>query len=215
MVLSGIDGLTGSQAKVVEAGYDNSKMSNEDFLKVLLADIQYQNPLEAKDISEFINDTVKLREMEVMNSFESTIKLLDSANSSNALLQASSIIGKNIQYEGSSTYIKGGKGSIEFKLESDADLVKVNLVDKDGNVVLSNTFANLKGGVLYPFEIDSSTLGDGYYTAYIEGYKDGKAVASTIYSQAVAEGVVRRDGKLFVYFDNKELEIEKITQIGG
>ena len=216
MELNGINSYGSDiEKKIVDAGYDNSKMEKDDFLKVLLADIKWQDPMEAKDVSEFINNTVKLREMEVLNSFESSVKALDSANASNALLMASNLINKEIKYEGDETYIKDGKTKVEFKLKENADTVKISIADRDGNIVETKTFTNLKAGKEYPFEVNNPNLKDGYYKVYINAQKDGKPVDSTIYSRALVDGVIRKDDQIKVLFGAKELEIEKILQIGG
>lgn len=82
--------------KVVDSNYDNSKMNREDFLKVLLTDLQFQDPLNAKDISEFIDNTIKLKQME---SFDTLQKLADTFSQfSGSLLLAANLIGKKIKY---------------------------------------------------------------------------------------------------------------------
>ncbi len=216
MELNGINTYGSNiEKKIVDAGYDNSKMEKDDFLKVLLADIKWQDPMEAKDVSEFINNTVKLREMEVLNSFESSVKALDSANTSNALLMASNLIHKEIKYEGNETYLKDGKTKVEFSLKDNADTVEISVMDRNGNLVESKSFTNLEAGKEYPFEIDNPELRDGYYKIYINAQKDGKSVDSTIYSRALVDGVIRKDDQIKVLFGAKELEIEKILQIGG
>lgn len=210
-----ITGITGNEIKVVDAGYDNSKMENEDFLKVLLADLQWQDPLEAKDISEFIANTVKLREMEVLNDFQSTVELLKSANETNSLLYASSLIGKTIMYEGSQTFIKDGKGKAVFSLEENADTATITIMDENGNVVESKTFTNLQAGKLYPFEIDNSNLQDGYYTVYVNAQKGDIIIKAKVYSYAKVDYVERENGKVYVSFGNTKVELNKVSQIGG
>lgn len=67
-------------------------MNREDFLKVLLTDLQFQDPLNAKDISEFIDNTIKLKQME---SFDTLQKLADTFSQfSGSLLLAANLIGK-------------------------------------------------------------------------------------------------------------------------
>lgn len=215
MELNGVTSRIDNSPDIVDANFDNSKMEQSDFLKVLLADIQWQNPLEAKDVSDFINNSVKLREMEVLNNFETAIDALQSANSSGALLQASSLIDKKISYEGNLTHIEGGKGVAEFKLDSNADLVKVTVLDGNGAIVESRTFTDLQGQMTYPFEINDQSLDDGYYALHIEATKQGDPVGSATYSRAVVEGIVKREGSLMAYFGNKEIDIDNITQIGG
>ena len=58
MDISGIIYNHQSEPKIVGPDFDNSKMSKDDFLKVLLANVQWQDPLEAADINEFISNSV-------------------------------------------------------------------------------------------------------------------------------------------------------------
>lgn len=219
MALSGISSYGtaafDSGPKVVDAGFDNSEMSQDDFLKVLLADIQWQNPLEAKDVSEFINNSVKLREMEVLNSFETSVKALQGTSGSTQLLQASGLIGKTITYEGDGTVVKNGIGAAEFKLNTNADTVTLTLFDSAGALVDTVNYSDLKGGVSYPFAIDDASLENGYYTVRVEATQDGQSVGSSINSQAVVEGVTRNNGSLSAYFNDREVSLDSITQIGA
>ncbi len=210
-----IKGIAGQEIKVVKAGYDNAKMSNDDFLKVLLADLKWQDPMQAKDISEFINNTVKLRQMEVLDNFQKTVELLKEVNQTNALLYASSLIGKTVLYEGDKTYVQNGKGKVSFKLDGNATKVDVTVMDSKGNVVETKTFTNLQGGKKYPFEINNQKLTDGYYTVYIKAYNKDKEVKATIYSYAKVESVEKEDDKVYVSFANTKVELNKVSEIGG
>jgi flagellar basal-body rod modification protein FlgD len=214
MELSGIS--NNEEIKVVPAGYDNAQMSQEDFLKVLLANIEWQDPLEAQDISEFIDNAVKLREMELMNSFENSVSTMTASLSSYSLFMASSLIGKKIKYAGNQTYIEGGKGEITFALSQPASQVKVVITDSYGNIVEEKLFTNLEPGS-YPIEIDNPNLPDGYYSVNITavGY-DGEPLEPTVYSLAYVEEVRRDDdGKIYLYTAAGEVAIEDVISIGG
>ncbi len=215
MELSGTYNDLIKEPKVVDKNYDNSKMSNEDFLKVLLADLQWQDPLEAKDISEFINNSVKLREMEVLNDFQKTVELLKKVNESNALLYGSSLIGKKIFYEGNATYVKDGKSTVQFKLDDDAEVVNVIVMNQVGEVVDEKTFDNVKGGQVLTFKIENEKLPDGYYTVYVDAHKNGEKVKAKVFSQGLVESILREDGKIKAVFGNNKVDIDAIVQIGG
>ncbi len=214
MELTGISEYL-KKPQIVQAGYDNSKMENEDFLKVLLADLAWQDPLDAKDISDFINNTVKLRQMEVLNDFQQTVKMLEEASEVNSLLYASNLIGKKVFYEGIYTYIENGKSKVKFKLEDNADIVKITVLDQSGNVVEEENFSNLEGNKEYPFEIDNPSLSDGYYTVYVEAKKDNKTVKATLISEGIAESVMRTTEGIKVVIHNNEIDLNSIVQIGG
>jgi len=214
MELTGIDEYL-KKPQIVQAGYDNSKMENEDFLKVLLADLAWQDPLNAKDISDFIDNTVKLRQMEVLNDFQETVKILKEANEANSLLYASNLIGKKVYYEGIYTYVENGRSEVKFKLEDSADIVKITVLDQKGNVVEEETFSNLEGNKEYPFEIDNPALQDGYYTVYVEAKKGKESVKAILISEGVAESVLKSPEGIKVMIHNNEIDLNSIVQIGG
>ncbi|WP_200763816.1 flagellar hook assembly protein FlgD [Nitrosophilus alvini] len=210
-----VTGFNGQEIQVVDANYDNSEMNQEDFLKVLLANFQYQDPFEAQDISQFINDTLKLRELEVMNDFESAVQTLTSGSSSTLLLQASNLINEKIIYEGNQTFIQNGTGKVEFKLANNAEIVDLYIYDKNGDVVESETFSNLSGGVIYPFEINNSSLEDGYYSVAVIARNADEDVASTVYSTALVTGIERDEDNIVALYENGSIDLDNITQIGG
>ncbi len=218
MKINGIDGLLESsrEVKVVPAGYDNSKMGREDFLKVLLADIQWQDPLEAKDISEFINNTVKLRELEVLNSFENSVSGLKSVFDSYALFFSSSFIGKKVIFEGNSTYVENGKGKFSFSLEGSAKEVVVTVIDSEGNVVERKVFSNLSPGE-YPVEIENPDLGTGYVTVQVSAVSpDGKNVDVSVKGIALVDRIEKdADGTVYAVAGGERIPIDKIVGIGG
>ena len=218
-----IDGITSDfvystsdKPKVVGPDYDNSRMEHKDFLKVLLADLQWQNPLEARDISDFIDNTVKLREMEVLNSFESAVSKLLSSITSQSLIYAGTFIGKTVEYEGNMTYVKNGKGYASFELTDSADFVKVSILDSDGNVVEEKGFTSLKPGKRYSLEIENPSLKDGYYTIVVEAKKeDGTSVDAKVYSFALVERVRKENDSIVLETGSFSIPLEKVNAIGG
>jgi flagellar basal-body rod modification protein FlgD len=206
------DSATSNKPKVVDANYDNSKMSQNDFLKVLLADLKWQDPLNAKDISDFIDNSVKLRQMESLDGIQ---KLVDTLSTfTNSIVNASSMIGKKVKYEGNQTYVSQGQSNIEFKLNAPAQNVKVSLVDSNGNIVEQKEFTNLNGNTTYPLSIENQNLTDGYYKVLISA-KDsaGNDVKATIYSTGIVNGILKDNGSLSAKINNVNVSLDKILEI--
>ena len=214
MELNGINEFI-KEPEIVEAGYDNAKMSNEDFLNVLLADLQWQDPLNANDITDFIDNTIKLRQMEVLNDFQETVNLLEEVSQTNSLLYASGLIDKKIYYEGFNTYVENGSSVVKFKLDGNADLVTITVMDYQGNVVEQESFSNLEGGIEYPFEINNPDLADGYYTVYVEAYSGEQPVQASVISEGLVESVLKTSEGIKVIVNNSEIDLNSIVQIGG
>jgi flagellar basal-body rod modification protein FlgD len=206
------DSATSNKPKVVDANYDNSKMSQNDFLKVLLADLKWQDPMNAKDISNFIDNSVKLRQMESLDSIQKLVNTLSTFT--NSIVNASSMIGKKVKYEGNQTYISQGKSNIEFKLNAPAQNVKVLLVDSNGNIVEQKEFTNLNGNTMYPLSIENQNLPDGYYKVLVSA-KDsaGNDVQATIYSTGIVNGILKDNGNLIAKINNVNVSLDKILEI--
>ena len=215
MAVEGIFLNSDSQVKVVGPDYDNSEMTKDEFLKVLLATIQWQDPLQAEDITDFINNSVKLREMEVLSSFENGIEDLKSSLKSAELFYATSFIGKEVLYNGDKTYVKDGSGKFYIDLKVPASYVEVVVKDQSGNVVESKTFTELSPGS-YPVEIENPSLPDGYYTVSVVAKgSDGSPVDVEVESYAYVEGIRKLEDGVYLVTSFDQIPVENVIGIGG
>ena len=215
MAVNGIYLNNDSQIKVVGPDYDNSKMTKSQFLKVLLATIQWQDPLQAENISDFINNSVKLREMEVLNSFENSVDDLKNSLKSTELFYATSFIGKEVLYRGDKTYVKDGKGKFYFELKKPASYVEVVVKDFNGNVVDRKEFSGLSAGS-YPIEIDNPSLQNGYYKVSILAKdSNGKPVDVDVESFALIDGVRKKENGVYLTTSVEQIPLENVIGIGG
>lgn len=203
---------TSDKPKIVDPTYDNSKMSQNDFIKVLLTDLKWQDPLNAKDISDFLDNTVKLRQMESMETMQ---KLVDTLSTfTNSIINASSMIGKKVKYEGNQTYVHQGQSDIEFKLNAPAKKVVVSIVDSNSVIVEKKEFFDLNGNTVYPLKIENQNLADGYYRVLISAKdSEGRDVQATIYSTGIVNGVLKDNDNLSVKINNTNVSLDKILEI--
>ncbi len=211
--LSTIQGVSGKEIPVYGANFDNSQMDQEDFLKVLLTSFAYQDPFETQDISKFIDNTVKLRELEIMKNFEDSVQALSGNDA--LLLNATNLIGKNIKYEGDRVYVANGRGHVEFKPLQAADSATVYLYDVSGNVVAQKSFTDLQPNSTYNFDIVDSGIDDGYYRVSVIAKKGEEPVEVKLYSEAKVEGVEKGDEGIVALVDGQKISIADIVKIGG
>jgi flagellar basal-body rod modification protein FlgD len=65
------------------------------FLKLLVAQLQYQDPTNPTDTSDFMNQTATLSEVQTMASMQSSLTALTSAQNAQ---EATAMIGKQVSY---------------------------------------------------------------------------------------------------------------------
>lgn len=215
MAVDGIFLNNESRFRVVGPNYDNSKMTKEQFLKVLLATIEWQDPLQAESISDFVNNSVKLREMEVLNSFEDSVDRLKNSLKSLELFYSTSFIGKRVLYSGDETYVEGGKGELRFKLKEPASYVEVVVKNSKGDVVERKEFTDLSSGT-YPVEIDNPSLPDGYYTVSVTAKNgEGRSIDVDVESYALINGIRKEKDGIYLTTSVNKIPLENVIGIGG
>jgi len=74
----------------------DDQFGKDTFLKLLVAQLRYQNPLEPQDGSQFLAQTAQFTMVEKLTSLEDEMK---SSMSANQVLAASSMIGHEVKYK--------------------------------------------------------------------------------------------------------------------
>ncbi len=211
--LSTIKSVTGREIAVHDANFDNAQMDQEGFLKVLLTSFSYQDPFETQDISKFIDNTVKLRELEIMKNFEDSVAAL--SNNDALFLNATNLIGQQVFYQGDVAYVHNGKTYVEFSVKENADKATIYLYDKDGDVVAKKDFSDLQAGSRYSFDLDASDVADGYYRVSVVAKRAQNPVDALIFSTAKVEGIQKDQNSIVAIVDGKKIDINNIIKIGG
>lgn len=208
-----ITGVNGKEIKVYDANYDQSQMDQEGFLKVLLTSFQYQDPFETQDINKFIENTVKLRELEVMRGFEDSVSMLNDNNT--LFFNTTNLIDKNVLYKGNETYVENGKSEIAFELAEDAPQATVYIYDEEGEVVATKEFTTLNAHQRYSFELDDPEIADGYYEVSVVAKSGEEKIDATVYSTAKITGVQKDGLDILALFEKGQIKINEIEKIGG
>ena len=150
--------------------YVNPKgiLGKDDFMKLMLVELQYQDPTEPMDSEKILSQTSQLATLE---SASNTNKALEELSKSLANTQQFSIIaaiGKTA-YTGSDAirHEKGKSSSFEIYFPTDVKNGEVEITDNDGNLVKTIRLDKNAKGVL-AFEWDGTdnggkTVEDGIY----------------------------------------------------
>lgn len=77
--------------------YDVKKMGKQDFLKLFIAQLQYQNPLEPLKNEDFIAQLAQFSSLEELVNIRDGISNLSMKDSNNPFLYAN-LIGKTVRY---------------------------------------------------------------------------------------------------------------------
>lgn len=171
MATSGVTSATGTTLATAPAGTNpNGILGKDDFLKLLLLELKYQDPTAPMDSEKILAQTSQLATLE---STENTNKALEAlASSLTASMQYSSIsaIGK-IADTGSNAVVfeKGTPSNFEIYIPTNVQSGSVNILDVNGNTIKNIPMDAMESGV-HAFEWNGSdnggeTVDEGIYYA--------------------------------------------------
>lgn len=157
----------------------NDELGQEDFLKLLVAQLKNQDPSNPVENSEFLGQIAQFSMVSGIDGLGASFDSVASSLFSTQAMQASQLVGKDVLIESNVASLVEEGGSIDAVLESSrpASNVKVFIEDQSGLIVKTLDIGNMSAGSV-AFEwngVDSagSQAAVGQYFLRAEGFVDG------------------------------------------
>ena len=118
-----------------ESGNQNAEMGQEDFLRLMTTQLQYQDPFKPMESGEFLGQIAQFSTVSGIQAMQDSLNGLAAALSSNQTLQAASLVGRNVMVPSDTVWL-GAEGEITggAELPYSGNLV-VEISDAAGQVV--------------------------------------------------------------------------------
>ncbi|RMH81012.1 MAG: flagellar hook assembly protein FlgD [Acidobacteria bacterium] len=188
------------EPKVVSKDYTQGvdNLTSDDFLKIYMETLRYQDPFEQKDFSKMLEDMARLNEIKHFNDIRNFLEGLKGWFNQMTFLSSLSLIGKDFVFSAQDVdTLKGG----EYFLLSSEDLKGVSVKLMDGEDVVKEYKLDIKRGLN---TLDLSDLPKGRFGIKI--FKDGVElgdVALGYRSKVVSVSILK--GELFFELENGRL----------
>lgn len=136
---------------------DNRTLGKDDFMKLLLVELQHQDPTEPMDSEKILTQTSQLAGLESSENTRTALEQLTASLGSSNQFSTISAIGKTADLGSDAiTYDEGSASSFEVYFPSSIEQGTVNITDLDGNLVQTLDVGTNQSGV-YAFDWDGST----------------------------------------------------------
>ncbi|PZP38621.1 MAG: hypothetical protein DI585_06840 [Pseudomonas fluorescens] len=181
------------------AGNGLSTVDFNTFLKLLVAQLKNQDPLNPLDGTEFTGQIAQFSSLEQqINSNNYLSKLLEQRDYGQQTL-AVSYIGKVALAPGDTMAIgKEGGGEFAYKLTTAAAAVEVNVYDKDGKLVRTTKGDTSEGNHIVTWDGKNDAgeqLAEGNYTVKVKAIDaEGKTLPSTVLTYGRVASVITENG---------------------
>lgn len=109
--------------------------SQDRFLKLLVTQLQNQDPLSPMDNAQLTSQIAQINTVTGIATLNTSVQGLSSQFLQMQTLQGASLVGKNVVVPGNKIDIEGGVGQGGFELATPADAVKVEVLSPAGKVL--------------------------------------------------------------------------------
>jgi len=217
-----VSGTNSTTYKSAEAQNDSSTLSADfdQFLLLLTTQLQYQDPLNPMDSSEFTNQLVQYSQVEQQIKSNDYLETLNSYAANSEISTALGYVGLQISHEGDTfKYAGGEEGSISmaYSLPSDAAINTITILDSEGNTVITAEGKLAAGDYVFAWDgtdSDGNAVEAGVYTIEVNALTaTGANITTTTRVPGYVEGIKtdEDDGSIKLIVNTTTVSLDDVT----
>lgn len=194
-------------------------MGKDAFLKLLVTQLQNQDPLNPADSTEFTAQLAQFSSLEQLSNINQNLETLNLFQSSINNAQAVSLIGKEILASGNALEKLGSQPlNCEFDLASNASRVVVSIYDATGGFVTDLVGASMPAGrgslVWDGRDRNGNLVPDGIYTFEIQAEgSDGQKIDASSLIRGQVDGVSLDGTTPFLMVGERRVAFGSVLQV--
>ena len=198
---------------------DKSALGKDEFLKMLVAQLRYQDPLNPMEGTEFTAQLAQFSSLEQLTNVNDNLRYLQFYQASLNNAQAVNFIGKTVKASGDSVSVTGGVAEkIQFDLAGDASKAYVYVYDSGDNLVKTIECGALSAGG-QSIEWDGTNddgygVSDGRYTFDVAATDvDGNTIDASKIIGAKITGVTFEEGTTYLVSGDVRIAMGDVIEV--
>ena len=197
----------------------NQTVTQDDFLKLLIAQLQNQDPLQPMDNQQFAVQLATFNSLSQLIDIDSKLGSLQTAQGTTNQFNAASLIGKEITTNGNTLSLQSGTpATIGYQLGGNASKVVVNIQDSGGGLVRQLTLGARNAGsqtVAWDGKNDAgNAVPAGVYAFEINAFDiNGKQVSASGQVQGVVTGVSLNGSEPLLDIGDVQVPLSSVTNV--
>jgi flagellar basal-body rod modification protein FlgD len=194
-------------------------LGKDDFLNLLITQLQNQDPLNPTDSTEFTAQLAQFSSLEQLNNVNTNLEQLQNFQASANNSQAVSLLGKEITTNGNFLQLTdGGPVGFDLSLSSDAATVVSSVYDSTGGFVKSFESQNMAAGQHTLFwdgtDRDGNPAVDGSYTFEIlAADADGHDIKTETFFTGTVDKVTFENNTPFLISGNQKIAVGDVIKV--
>lgn len=219
MITSELNSVTTSKAQ--SPGAQSAVMGKDDFLNLLITQLQNQDPLNPTDHTEFTAQLAQFSSLEQLSNVNTNLEQLQNFQASTNNSQAVSLLGKEITTNGNYLQLaEGGSAGCDFSLSRDAADVVVTIYDSTDGFVKSFESQNLGAGqhtlMWDGTDKDGNPSEEGNYTFEIlAADANGEDISTQTFFTGTVDKVTFEDNTPFLISEGQKIALGDVIQVSS
>jgi flagellar basal-body rod modification protein FlgD len=200
---------------------ESSVLGKEDFLNLLITQLQNQDPLNPTDSTEFTAQLAQFSSLEQLSNVNDNLEQLQNFQASTNNSQAVLLLGKLITANGNFLQLTDGEPiGCDFSLDRDAAAVVVNIYDNTGEFVKAFDSENLSAGrhalVWDGTDRNGNPAKDGTYSFEIlAADANGQGVNVTTFVTGTVDTVTFENNTPFLISGGQKIALGDVIQVAA
>ncbi len=189
----------------------------DTFLKMLVTQLQSQDPLDPTDSSEFTNQLVQFTSIEQSIQQNKNLETLANISAFNSLQNTVGFIGKMVTVEQNAALLKDGAAKWQYNLGTNSNETRITVVNDKGQEVYS-TLGNNSAGQ-HEFNWNGQTaagtpLPDGVYSMRVAATDpNGNTITSQVFMEELVDSVDLNDGQSVLSVGGFDIPVDNVSRV--
>lgn len=207
------DGVTSNSLVTPQTTTGSNSLSElsedyERFLTLLTAQIQYQDPLEPMDSSQFVTQLAQLSQVEQAVSTNDNLEKLGAQLNSLVSVAGADLVGRDVTIVSNQFALENGTTDGHYRVSEGTAALTAEILDADGNVIRTLTNLSVDSSELQPLNWDGqdeagNALLDGEYFVRLSAVDaEGENLSAFSYRTAKVDEVLFTDGTNYFNLDS-------------
>jgi len=217
-MIPGVTSIDNSKT-VTKMADDDSALGKDDFLKLLIAQLSAQDPLDPMGAQDFSAQLAQFSGLEQMTNVNTNLEILQKLQTASQNTTSLNLIGKTVESYGNSfKHSENSSETLSYSLASDAESVRIDIFDIAGSQIDTVNLGSQTQGKNTAswdgFDKHGNSLPAGTYSYTVKADNQaGAPIAVDTFSSGLVSDVVFGKDETYAIVNGKELPISAIKRV--